>query len=468
MEKKSFIFIIICCCLLTVPVILSGPAGALQSETVGITGNIPLVTYNVSVTGIDWTNAIVTWNTNENANSTVEYGTTTSYGSLSTDGIMAEDHTISLYSLSPGTVYHYQVISVDLAGNSAVSTDSTFTTTAITPVTVIPTTPTSAPIFLPYAGGSGGGGGGGGGKPPSGVPVALPAQVGPPESKQISETYDLTSQGVSVSTNQQGQQTLSIDLTTAKKTGATVVVSDKSVDITQPGFTLNIVAEHVEEKNGVVKGDNIQSISLSTTPLEASFPEVGTVAASVQAGLTSLPQGASITTTISEKATPEAQSAFQVAVANSGKDIQAVAYTMSITKTNIQATLPAIIRMSAPQDWVNNNGGINAVSIVRYGDDKSVSVLETSYVGNDEKGNMVFEAKSPAGLSIFGLLTAKATAAKQQEGVSVQPLQKPAILTEMGMFGWISTLLIQNPIVLVILTCLLIVSVYFGWWKRRI
>ena len=50
-------------------------------------------------------------------------------GSLSTNGVMAKDHTISLSNLLPGTVYHFQVISVDLAGNRAVSADLTFTTT---------------------------------------------------------------------------------------------------------------------------------------------------------------------------------------------------------------------------------------------------------------------------------------------------------------------------------------------------
>ena len=53
------------------------------------------------------------------------------YGSLITDGGMTESHTISLYNLTPGTVYHYIVISFDLAGNSAVSTDLTFTTTPL-------------------------------------------------------------------------------------------------------------------------------------------------------------------------------------------------------------------------------------------------------------------------------------------------------------------------------------------------
>jgi hypothetical protein len=147
-KKNSLVFLIlIISCILMVPVFLSCPAaGDPLNEAVAITGNIPLVTYNVSVSGIDWTNAIITWNTNGNANSTVDYGTTTSYGSSSTDGDMAENHTISPYNLTPGTVYHFIVISADLFGNSATSPDSTFTTTAI-------------PTVTPTAHGGGGGGG---------------------------------------------------------------------------------------------------------------------------------------------------------------------------------------------------------------------------------------------------------------------------------------------------------------------
>ncbi len=79
-RKKFLVFFIICCSLLTVPVLLSVPAGALSTTgKVTITGNIPLVTYNPSVSGIDWYDAVVTWKTNENANSTVAYGTTTLY-----------------------------------------------------------------------------------------------------------------------------------------------------------------------------------------------------------------------------------------------------------------------------------------------------------------------------------------------------------------------------------------------------
>ena len=85
-----------------VPVFLSGPASAMDHETVTITGNILLVTYDIAVTGIGQSTAIVTWNTNGNADSTVEYGTTTSYGSISIVGGMTESHTITISGFVTG------------------------------------------------------------------------------------------------------------------------------------------------------------------------------------------------------------------------------------------------------------------------------------------------------------------------------------------------------------------------------
>ena len=141
MKNNFFVFFIIICCFLTASFFLSEPAGALDSGGVAITGNIRLIVFDITVTGIDTSYATVSWKTNGNSNSTVEYGPTTSYGSLRTNGIMAKDHTIYLHNLLPGMVYHFRVISGDPAGNRAVSADLTFTTTGPTPQ------PYPAPIF---------------------------------------------------------------------------------------------------------------------------------------------------------------------------------------------------------------------------------------------------------------------------------------------------------------------------------
>ncbi|MBI3804680.1 MAG: hypothetical protein HY282_13060 [Nitrospirae bacterium] len=75
--------------------------------------------------------ATITWNTNENSTSQVEYGTTTSYGASSAlDATLVTGHTRALSGLNPSTTYHFRVVSKDAANNTATSGDNTFTTPA--------------------------------------------------------------------------------------------------------------------------------------------------------------------------------------------------------------------------------------------------------------------------------------------------------------------------------------------------
>jgi peptidoglycan hydrolase-like protein with peptidoglycan-binding domain/phosphodiesterase/alkaline phosphatase D-like protein len=75
--------------------------------------------------------ATITWTTNELANSQVQYGTTTSYGSTTTlDPILTLTHSSDITGLSANTTYHYRVKSFDDAGNVALGFDQTFTTSA--------------------------------------------------------------------------------------------------------------------------------------------------------------------------------------------------------------------------------------------------------------------------------------------------------------------------------------------------
>jgi phosphodiesterase/alkaline phosphatase D-like protein len=81
--------------------------------------------------------ATITWTTNELANSQVQYGTTTSYGSTTTlDLILALTHSADITGLSASTTYHYRVKSIDDAGNVALGSDQTFTTSATPQVQV--------------------------------------------------------------------------------------------------------------------------------------------------------------------------------------------------------------------------------------------------------------------------------------------------------------------------------------------
>ncbi len=105
---------------------------------------------NVAVGGISYNTATVTWTTDEPANSRVEYGLTSTYGSLSPlDQPLVLSHSVSLTGLSPLTTYHYRVVTADAPGNTGVSVDATFTTAAAPDMV-----PPSLDLLNPTDGGS--------------------------------------------------------------------------------------------------------------------------------------------------------------------------------------------------------------------------------------------------------------------------------------------------------------------------
>lgn len=75
------------------------------------------------------TSATISWETNEAANSQVEFGFSPSYvHSTALNANLTTSHNVSLSGLSSGTTYHYRVISQDTFGNTAYSNDLTLTT----------------------------------------------------------------------------------------------------------------------------------------------------------------------------------------------------------------------------------------------------------------------------------------------------------------------------------------------------
>src|SRR6266481_941128 len=97
---------------------LSGCAGLVSSAN--STGNPPstLVITNVQTGSVTTASSQVIWTTNVPANSSVDYGTTTAYGtSTPVDPGMVTSHQVTLSGLAAGTTYYYQVNSTDSKGN---------------------------------------------------------------------------------------------------------------------------------------------------------------------------------------------------------------------------------------------------------------------------------------------------------------------------------------------------------------
>jgi len=76
----------------------------------------------------DSLSARITWTTNEAATSSVQYGITSSYGSIAASSTFETSHSVTLTGLAPNTRYHFRVSSGDPSGNYSTSSDLTFTT----------------------------------------------------------------------------------------------------------------------------------------------------------------------------------------------------------------------------------------------------------------------------------------------------------------------------------------------------
>jgi uncharacterized repeat protein (TIGR01451 family) len=94
----------------------------------------PPVLSNIAVGNLTQNSATVSWQTDREADSKVEYGLDTNYGTTLTDTNLTTNHSIGLTNLSPNT-YHFRVTSKDSSGKENVGVDHTF---FILPLGVLP------------------------------------------------------------------------------------------------------------------------------------------------------------------------------------------------------------------------------------------------------------------------------------------------------------------------------------------
>jgi len=90
-----------------------------------------------TVTELTSNTAVITWKTDKASTSSVAYGTSTKYGQQTGGSDLTTTHSVTVGSLKPEQLYHYQVISTDSFGTQGASTDHTFTTTAELGITTI-------------------------------------------------------------------------------------------------------------------------------------------------------------------------------------------------------------------------------------------------------------------------------------------------------------------------------------------
>lgn len=117
----------------------SSTTGALLTVTfadVSLVGPAPDTTApeisNVAVATAG-TSATITWDTNEPASGTVNFGTTSSYGASASQSGNSTAHSVTLEGLTEDTDYHYTISSADASSNAAATLDAVFNSGAIPP-----------------------------------------------------------------------------------------------------------------------------------------------------------------------------------------------------------------------------------------------------------------------------------------------------------------------------------------------
>ena len=105
--------------------------GNMYVNDFSVGGTPPPPITNIQATSIATNSATITWDTvGQPATSQVKYGATMSYGNTTPlDSNLVTSHSVALSGLTPGTTYHYQVISTNANGTSA-SGDYTFASLA--------------------------------------------------------------------------------------------------------------------------------------------------------------------------------------------------------------------------------------------------------------------------------------------------------------------------------------------------
>lgn len=76
---------------------------------------------NVQITNVAEDTVTITWKTDEDADSTVNFGLQENYGIVRIPEATRKEHSVTLENLEPGRTYYFRVVSSDIEGNQGIS-----------------------------------------------------------------------------------------------------------------------------------------------------------------------------------------------------------------------------------------------------------------------------------------------------------------------------------------------------------
>ncbi len=185
----------------------------------------------------------------------------------------------------------------------------------------------------------------------------------------------------------------------------------------------SLCRERLPTENTTVTVTNVTQVVLQSNPVTATLNQsVGNVSVSLDVALRQYVPDATANITITQGATTNTAHAFQLAAQNSSLNSNmSVAYTVqftgteainnNLTQNTTRKSQAVILTMSVSHAWVHqfanstNNDGRGSIAIIRYPETGDPKVLTTRWIApTDTNGLDWFEADSPDGLSIFGMI----------------------------------------------------------------
>jgi len=102
--------------------------GAPSGSATPAPGPQALVISNLKADQITRNSAVISWQTNQDSDSVLDYGITTDYLLSNSSSTLVKNHSLAVSGLLPGSLYYFKVKSQTASGARAETQDSTFTT----------------------------------------------------------------------------------------------------------------------------------------------------------------------------------------------------------------------------------------------------------------------------------------------------------------------------------------------------
>ncbi|MFA4859759.1 DUF2341 domain-containing protein [Methanoregula sp.] len=201
-------------------------------------------------------------------------------------------------------------------------------------------------------------------------------------------------------------------------TGANVTQTGNVVNMTNVGSGWNhmeITLDNTPETSGSAINGTVETVRAVTEPVTAPIPVVGNPTVQIALNMSGMPgTTATITQTITKDPDATAQTSFSLFASSAGKQIDEIAYTLNVQKTNLANAgdggiiQSATLTMTVSKTWVDAHGGTSALAILRHPESGADQILIPTISGPDASGNYILIIISPNGLSTFSVASVSA------------------------------------------------------------